>query len=82
MNREVRVIMSMRVIDSERPCWVMFDAVESNRVAVLVEGYSANDIMEPTYMGGENKIDKIGRDVYCGGLGDSKATNKPLGSLM
>ena len=46
MNCEIRVIVSMWVIDSERPCWVMFDAVESNRVAVLVEGYSANDIMD------------------------------------
>ena len=63
MNREVRVIMSMRVIDSERPCWVMFDAVERNRVAMLVEGYSANDIMEPT-LGGADKINKIGRDAY------------------
>ena len=62
VNCEVRVIVPMRVICAERPCRVVFNAMESNRVIIRVEGHSANDILEPS-LGGEDKVNKVRWDV-------------------
>ena len=58
MNCEVRVIAPMRVICAERPCRVVFYAMESDWVVIWVEGHSADDILEPT-LGGEDKVSKV-----------------------
>ena len=50
MDREIRIIVSTRVIDSEGPRWVLLNAVKSDWVVVLMESYSANDIVEPTFL--------------------------------
>ena len=41
--------------------------MESDRVAVLMEGYSADDIVEPS-LGRKDKVDKVGRDIYDTGI--------------
>ena len=52
----------MWVIGAERPCRVMFNAMEGNRVVIWVKGHPADDTLEPT-LSGEDKINKVGWDV-------------------
>ena len=67
VDREIRIIVSTRVIDSEGSRWVLLDAVKSDRVVVLMEGYSVDDIVEPT-LGRKDKVDKVGRDINNTGI--------------
>ena len=55
---EIGVIVPMRVICAERPCRVLFYAMEGDRVVIWVEGHSADNILEPT-LGGEDKVSKV-----------------------
>ena len=62
VNCEVRVIVPMWVICAERPCRVMFNAMESNRVVTRMKGHPANDILDPA-LSGKDKVNKVGWDV-------------------
>ena len=62
MDYEFRVIVPLWVICAEGSRRVVFNAVESNRVIIRVEGYPTNDVLEPS-LGGEDKVNKVRWDV-------------------
>ena len=62
VNCKILVIVPMWVIGAERPCRVMFNAVEGNRVVIWMKGHPADDILEPT-LSGEDKLGKVRWDI-------------------